>query len=691
MAKETHQFQAETKKLLDLMIHSIYTNREIFLRELISNASDAIDKLHFESLTNRDLLEGNSDYEIFLIPDEASHTLTISDNGLGMNREELIENLGTIAKSGTKAFLEKLQQAKESDNDTQKDLIGQFGVGFYSAFMVAEKITVVSRKAGETQAYKWESTADGSYTIEECTKDSRGTNITITLLPEFYGDKAEENFTDTYKLQSLVKKYSDYVRYPIKMNFVIEEQPKDADGKPIEGAGTIKKNEVRILNSMQPLWAKNKSEIKEEEYTEFYQNLFHDWEKPMEVMHNKIEGNIEYTSLLFFPAHAPYNLYHSDYEPGLQLYSRHVFIMDKCKDLLPEYLRFVKGLVDSPDFSLNISRELLQQSRELKLIGKNLEKTILKQLANTLKKDVKGLVDSPDFSLNISRELLQQSRELKLIGKNLEKTILKQLANTLKKDRSKYEQFWKEYGKSLKIGIYGSVYNGGSDVVNKLKDLLLFTTSKEDKLITLKEYVENMPESQKKIYYATGKDRASIDSLPQMEILEILRDKGIDVLYFLDNVDEFAIEVMREYEGKPFHSISRGDLDLDDVESQEVKKETETIAKSNEDLIKDIKETLGDKVAEVKISSRLKSSAVCLVADEQGPSFAMEQAFADANNPMFKARRIDKVAEVKISSRLKSSAVCLVADEQGPSFAMEQAFADANNPMFKARRILEIS
>ena len=317
---------------------------------------------------------------------------------------------------------------------------------------------------------------------------------------------------------------------------------------------------------MQPLWAKNKSEIKEEEYTEFYQNLFHDWEKPMEVMHNKIEGNIEYTSLLFFPAHAPYNLYHSDYEPGLQLYSRHVFIMDKCKDLLPEYLRFVKGLVDSPDFSLNISRELLQQSRELKLIGKNLEKTILKQLANTL-----------------------------------------------------------------------SFYNGGNDVVNKLKDLLLFTTSKEDKLITLKEYVENMPESQKKIYYATGKDRASIDSLPQMEIL---RDKGIDVLYFLDNVDEFAIEVMREYEGKPFHSISRGDLDLDDVESQEVKKETETIAKSNEDLIKDIKETLGDKVAEVKISSRLKSSAVCLVADEQGPSFAMEQAFADANNPMFKARRI---------------------------------------------------
>lgn len=570
------------------MIHSIYTNREIFLRELISNASDAIDKVHFEGLTNKDLLEGDDQYEIFLVPDADSHTLTISDNGLGMNKDDLMENLGTIAKSGTKAFLEKLQQAKEG-GDTGKDLIGQFGVGFYSAFMVSEKITVVSRKAGEKQAYKWESTADGSYTIEECEKEKRGTSITLTLLPEFYGDKAEENFTDTYKLQSLVKKYSDYVRYPIKMNFVVEEQPKDADGKPIEGTGTIKRNEVRTLNSMQPLWAKNKSEIKPEEYDEFYQNLFHDWERPMEVMHNKVEGTIEYTSLLFFPEHAPYNLYHSDYEPGLQLYSRHVFIMDKCKDLLPEYLRFVKGLVDSPDFSLNISRELLQQSRELKLIGKNLEKSILRQL-NTM----------------------------------------------LKKDREKYEKFWAQYGKSLKIGIYGSAYTG-TDTVDKLKDLLLFTTSKEDKLITLKEYVEHMPENQKKIYYATGKDRAAIDSLPQMELL---RDKGIEVLYFLDNVDEFAVEVMREYDGKPFHSISRGDLDLDDVESQEVKKETENITKTNEDLIKDIKETLGDKVADVKISSRLKSSAVCLVADEQGPSFAMEQVFAETNNPMFKAKRI---------------------------------------------------
>ncbi|MBB5336663.1 molecular chaperone HtpG [Pectinatus brassicae] len=591
MPRETHEFQAETKQLLDLMIHSIYTNREIFLRELVSNASDAIDKIHFESLTNKDLLENDDSYEIFLIPDADTHTLSISDNGIGMTRDELIENIGTIAKSGTKAFLQRMMDAKKDDDAISgKELIGQFGVGFYSAFMVAEKITVITRKAGEKQAFKWESAGDGSYTIEECDKEKRGTTITLTLSADFYGDKAEENFTDTYKLEGLIKKYSDYVRYPIKMNFVIEEAPKDDEGKDIEGAEKIKRDEIRTLNSMQPLWSKNKSDIKAEEYNEFYKNLFHEWEEPMEVLHNKAEGTIEYTSLLFFPAHAPFNLYHTDYQPGLQLYSRHVFIMDNCKDLLPEYLRFVKGLVDSPD-----------------------------------------------FSLNISRELLQQSRELKIIGRNLENSILKTLQRMLKNNREKYEKFWAEFGKSLKIGVYGSMYSG-NDTINKLKDLLLFATSNEDKgLASLKEYIERMPESQKKIYYAAGKDRKAIDSLPQMELL---REKNIEVLYLLDNVDEFAIEALREYEGKQFHSISRGDLGLDDVESQQTKKETEDIAKNNEGLIKDIKESLGEKVADVKISNRLKSSAVCLVADEQGPSFTMEQAFADANNPMFKAKRI---------------------------------------------------
>lgn len=588
MAKEMREFQAETKQLLDLMVHSIYTNREIFLRELVSNASDAIDKIRFESLTNQELLEGNSNFEIFLVPDQDSHTLTISDNGIGMTYEEVVENVGTIAKSGTKAFLEKLKE--EKDCGTDKELIGQFGVGFYSAFMVAEKVTLITRKAGEAKGVKWESTGDGSYTIEETEKSERGTTIILTLFPEFYGEKAEADYTSTYQIESLVKKYSDYVRFPVKMNFVIEEEQKDEDGKPIEGAEKIRRDELRTLNSMRPLWTRNKSEIKPEEYNDFYKNLFHEWEEPMEIIHSKAEGTVEYTTMLFIPSHAPFNLYHTDYEPGIQLYSRHVFIMDKCKDLLPEYLRFVKGLVDSPD-----------------------------------------------FSLNISRELLQQSRELKLIGKNLEKNVLKTLEKMLSKDREKYEKFWGEFGKSLKIGVYNNMY-GGSNEIDKLKDLLLFASSKEGaKLTSLKEYVERMPESQKEIYYATGKDPATIDRLPQMELL---REKGIEVLFLFDTVDEFAIEALREYSNKKFHSVSRGDLELDDVETQEVKKETENIAKDNETLIKDIKETLAAKIADVKISNRLKSSAVCLVTDNNGPSLAMEQVFAEANNPMFKARRI---------------------------------------------------
>ena len=589
MAKEQHEFQAETRQLLDLMIHSIYTNREIFLRELISNASDAIDKLHFESLTNTDITGGDTSYEIFLVPDKESKTLSISDNGIGMNREELIENIGTIAKSGTKAFLETLKKAKESGEDvTGKDMIGQFGVGFYSAFMVADKVTILTKKAGEDKAYRWESAADGSYTIEEAEKDKRGTTIIICLKKEFT-EGGEEDFTDTYKIESLVKKYSDYVRYPIKMNITTEETPRDKDGKEIEGAEKVKKTELRTLNSMQPLWTKNKSDIKKEEYDEFFKHQFHEWEAPMEVFHTKAEGTVEYTALLEIPAHAPFNLYQQDYEPGVQLYSRHVFIMDKCKDLLPDYLRFMKGLVDSPD-----------------------------------------------LSLNISRELLQQSRELKAIGRALEKNILKSLARKLKNSREDYEKFWNEYGKSLKIGVYNSMYSGG-DTVDKLKDLLLFMSSKDGKPTTLKEYVERMPESQKKIFYATAKDKETIENLPQMETL---RDKGIEVLYLLDPVDEFAIETLRSYDEKPFHSISRGDLGLDDAESQEVKKETEEIGKENGDLMKDIKEVLGDKVADVKVSSRLKTSAVCLVADEAGPSLSMEQTFSEMKNPLFKAQRI---------------------------------------------------
>ncbi len=590
MAKETHEFQAETKELLDLMIHSIYTNHEIFLRELISNASDAIDKLHFESLTNRDLLEGNEDFEIFLVPDKENHTLTISDNGIGMSRDEVIENIGTIAKSGTKAFMQQLQKAKEEDKGTtDKEMIGQFGVGFYSAFMVADKVTILTRKAGEAQGWRWESDGSGSYSIEEADKKTRGTTIVLHLADDFHGDEKEENYEDRYKLQGLVKKYSDYVRYPIKMNFEVEETPKDEKGEPIKDAKPVKKTEVRTLNSMQPLWTKNKSDITDEDYNKFIQSQFHEWEDPMEIFHTKAEGQVEYTALLYIPAHAPFNLYHTDYEPGVQLYSRHVFIMDKCKDLLPDYLRFVKGLVDSPD-----------------------------------------------LSLNISRELLQQSRELKVIGKNLEKNILKTLSRTLKNNREKYEKFWNEFGKSLKIGVYNSIYSG-TDTTDKLKDLLLFTSSKDGRLVTLAEYVDRMKEGQKEIYYAPGKDKETIEQLPQMEML---RDKDIEVLYLTDPVDEFCIETIREYEGKKVHSVSRGDIDLDDADSKEAKKETEDIAKKNDDLLKDIKKVLDGKVADVKLTARLKNSAVCLVADEAGPSLSMEHTFAEMDNPMFKAKRI---------------------------------------------------
>lgn len=629
MAKETHEFQAETKQLLDLMVHSIYTNHEIFLRELISNASDAIDKLHYQSLTNGDLLEGDTAFEIHLTPDADAHTLTISDNGLGMNKQDLMENLGTIAQSGTKAFLEKLKESQDADS-TDKDLIGQFGVGFYSAFMVADKVTVITRKAGEEQAYKWESTGDGEYSLEECQKPKHGTTIILSLGKDFYGDDSEENYTDKMTLQSLVKKYSDYIRYPITMDFTTKEKPKDADGKVIEDAPEEEHTETRTLNSMQPLWTRNKSDIKPEEYKEFFQHQFYEWEEPMEIFHNRVEGAVDYTALLFIPGKAPFNLYYADYEPGIQLYSRHVFIMDKCKDLLPDYLRFVKGLVDSPDLSLNISRELLQKSRELSLIGRNLEKTILK----TLKRN-------------------------------------------LEKDREKYETFWAEYGKSLKIGVYSGMMTGENNV-EKLKDLLLFMSSKDGKLCTIKEYVDRMKDGQQKIYYATGKDKEAIEGLPQMEML---RDRGIEVLYMTDPVDEFAIEAISEYDGHRFHSISRGDLDLEDDAFKEEKKKNEELAKDNEGLLKDMKDFLGDKVADVRLSNRLKSGAVCLVADAAGPSLAMEQAFAAANNPMLKARRI-----LEINPQHELFGKLTAVHDQGKD---SQSFKDYCNLLYDQALLLE--
>lgn len=588
MAEERYEFQAETKQLLDLMIHSIYTNREIFLRELISNGSDAIDKLHYEALTNRDLLEGDTEFSIRLAIDKDKKTLTVADNGIGMDKEDIKANIGTIARSGTKAFLERLKAEKEdSENVSDKELIGQFGVGFYSAFMVAKAVTVLTRKAGTDTGYCWKSTGDGSYTLTECDVKHHGTAVVLELKDEF--TTGEDDFLDESRLSELVKKYSDYIRYPIMMNVTVKEVPKNEDGQPVEGAAPIEKTELKTLNSMQPLWTRNKSDIKEEEYADFFRHQFYEWEKPMEVFHTKAEGTVEYTALLFIPGSAPMNLYYSDYEPGIQLYSRHVFIMDKCKDLLPEYLRFVKGLVDSPD-----------------------------------------------LSLNISREMLQQSRNLKVIGKNLEKTVLKTLTRKAEKERPEYEKFWNEFGKSIKIGIYSGMMTGENNA-DKLKDLVLFYSARQGRLVTLKEYVEAMKDGQQKIYYAVGKDKESIDALPQTELL---KDRDLDVLYLFDPVDEFAIEALHEYDGKSFHSVSRGDLDLDDDTFKEEKKKNEDLAKDNEGLLQDVKKALESKVVDVRLSNRLKSGAVCLVADAAGPSVAMEQAFAGADNPFMKARRI---------------------------------------------------
>jgi len=574
---EKMQFQAETKRLLDLVVNSIYTNKEIFLRELISNASDALDKLRIESLTNK-ALEIDDEPEIFIIPDEKTKTITISDNGIGMTREEVIANIGTIAKSGTKDFLDKLHEASGA---AAQELIGQFGVGFYSAFIVADKVELLTRKVGTSTAsgIKWTSDGAGEYEIENSDKETNGTIIVLHLKKEFTGDDnlGEYDFTDVYQLERLIKKYSDFVRYPIKMNFEIKGKAED---KP--------EIEIRTVNSMKPLWTRAKSEITDEEYDEFFKQQLHEWEAPLDVLHVKAEGTIEYTALLCIPKHAPNNLYYSDYEAGLQLYSRHVFIMDKCKDFLPDYLRFVKGLVDSPD-----------------------------------------------LPLNISRELLQQSTGVKVIGKALEKNIQRQLGKILKDDRKKYEAFWKEFGKAIKIGVYHSVFD--TKLQDSLKDLLIFPTSRDGKFSTLAEYVERMPDFQKKIYTAAGKDSAAIDQLPQMELL---RDRGLEVIYLTDPVDEFAVASLKKYADKEIQSITQENFELDDAESQKVKAEVEEIAKTREDLLKDVKEAIGNAVSEVRLTSRLKSGAVCLVTGEGGPSLSMEKTFSAMNNPLFKAKLI---------------------------------------------------
>ena len=542
---QTKEFKAESKRLLDMMINSIYTHKEIFLREIISNASDAIDKLYFKSLTDTSVGMKKSDFAINIAIDKENRTLTVSDNGIGMTEEDLENNLGTIANSGSFAF------KKDNDLGDDVDIIGQFGVGFYSTFMVAKEVTVVTKAFGSDQAYKWTSDGVEGYTIEECDKpDGVGTTITLKLKDDT-DDEKYSTYLDQYQIQSLVKKYSDYIRFPIRME--VEHTHYNEEGKEPEVHKAIE-----TLNSMTPIWKKNKSELKDEDYNNFYMEKFGDYEPPVAHIHSKNEGVATYDALLYIPARAPFDYYSKDYEKGLQLYSSGVMIMEKCADLLPDWFSFVKGVVDSEDLSLNISRELLQQDRQLKIIAKNLEKSI----------------------------------------KN-------ELAKLLKNDREKYEKFNSVFGLQFKFGIYQS-YGAANET---LKDLLMFPSSFDGKNVTLKEYVSRMKEDQKEIYYACGETKERIEMLPQ---LEKIKDKGYEVLYFTQDVDEFAIKVMINYDGKPFKSISDADLDLD---TEEEKEEAKKLDEENKDMFTFMQEAIADKVKTVRLSKKLKTHPVCLSSD----------------------------------------------------------------------------
>lgn len=542
---QTKEFKAESKRLLDMMINSIYTHKEIFLREIISNASDAIDKLYFKSLTDTSVGMKKSDFAINIAIDKENRMLTVSDNGIGMTEEDLENNLGTIANSGSFAF------KKDNDLGDDVDIIGQFGVGFYSTFMVAKEVTVVTKAFGRDQAYKWTSDGVEGYTIEECDKpDGVGTTITLKLKDDT-DDEKYSTYLDQYQIQSLVKKYSDYIRFPIRME--VEHTHYNEEGKEPEVHKAIE-----TLNSMTPIWKKNKSELKDEDYNNFYMEKFGDYEPPVAHIHSKNEGVATYDALLYIPARAPFDYYSKDYEKGLQLYSSGVMIMEKCADLLPDWFSFVKGVVDSEDLSLNISRELLQQDRQLKIIAKNLEKSI----------------------------------------KN-------ELAKLLKNDREKYEKFYSVFGLQFKFGIYQS-YGAANET---LKDLLMFPSSFDGKNVTLKEYVSRMKEDQKEIYYACGETKERIEMLPQ---LEKIKDKGYEVLYFTQDVDEFAIKVMINYDGKPFKSISDADLDLD---TEEEKEEAKKLDEENKDMFTFMQEAIADKVKTVRLSKKLKTHPVCLSSD----------------------------------------------------------------------------
>lgn len=553
---ENKQFKAESKRLLDLMINSIYTNKEIFLRELISNASDAIDKLYYRSLTDKNVKVNKDDLYIRITPNKEARTLTIEDNGCGMNKEELEENLGTIAKSGSLAFKEVAKAKENAEKDDDVNIIGQFGVGFYSAFMVASKVRVESKCYGAEKAYAWESEGAEGYTIDECDKSDFGTKIILTLKADT-DDEKYSDFLAEYKIEELIRKYSDYIRYPIKMEVEHEHEVEQPEGEKKEP----KFEKVRhdeILNSMIPIWKKNKSEVSDEDYNNFYQEKFGDYQKPLKVIRTSVEGDVSYTALLYIPSHTPYDYYTKDFKRGLQLYSNGVLIMDKCEDLLPDCYGFVRGLVDSPD-----------------------------------------------LSLNISREMLQHDRQLKIIAKNLDKKIKSELLDMLHKNREDYEKFFTTFGTTLKFG----VYNDFGLNKDNLKDLLMFHSSTENKLVTLDEYVDRMKEGQDKIYYACGETVDKIELLPQVEAV---KEKGYEILYLTENIDEFVVQVLMEHKEKKFINVCANDVDLDtDEEKEALKKENE----ENKDMFTLMKETIGEGVQEVRFTHRLKNHPVCLTSE----------------------------------------------------------------------------
>ena len=580
------QFKAESRRLLELMINSIYTNKEIFLRELISNASDALDKRYYEGLTDPAKNVAKKDLWIRIERHPDNGTLVIEDSGIGMSEKELENNLGTIAKSGSAEFREAMEEASSSI-----DIIGQFGVGFYSAFMVAKKITVLSRSAGSDEAFEWTSSGQDGYTITNAEKDTVGTRITLELKDDTEDEKYSK-YLEEWTIRDLVRKYSDYVRYPILM------EVKKSIPDPTDEEKTIDTFEEETLNSMVPLWKKNKNDITEEDYNEFYKAKFSDWEDPLKVIHYNVEGNVSYTALLYLPSRTPFNFYTSDYESGIQLYSKGVFIFDSAKDLLPECFRFVKGLVDSDD-----------------------------------------------ISLNISREILQQDRQVKALSKSLENKIKRALEEMLEKERENYEKFFENFGLNLKYSIYKS-YGADKD---KLQDLLLYRSSLEGKYVTLKEYTERMKEDQKEIYYVCGSSIAEIEKLP---VLAKVRARGYEILYLTDAVDEFVIRMMNSYAEKQFKSITEADFDL---ASDEEKKAREAAAEENKDLLTAMKEALGSSVSEVRISGRLEEDPVCVVAD-QGMSIEMEKVLSQ--DPMNKGLKATKILEINpnhpIFAKLKS-------------------------------------